>query len=66
MPHDGLIQRWYMYKIILTTPYVLPTLPGCIINKVGTSVNKVPNHHCLNQEVLVDGKISQKSELMKG
>ena len=47
------------------TPYVLPTLPGYITNQVGTSVNKVPNHHCLNQEVLVDEKISQKSELIK-
>ena len=59
-------QRWYMYKIIFTTPYVLPTLPGYITNQVGTSVNKVPNPHCLNQEVLVDEKISQKSELIKG
>ena len=55
-----------MYKIILTIPYVLPTLPGYITNQVGTSVNKVPNHHCLNQEVLVDEIISQKSELIVG
>ena len=55
-----------MTKIILMRPYVLPTLPGYITNQVGTSVNKVSNHHCLNLEVLVDEKISKKSELPKG
>ena len=30
-----------MYKIILTTPYVLPTLPGLFTDGFGTSV------HCM-------------------
>ena len=46
------------------TPYVLPTLPGYITNQVGTSINKVPNHRCLNQEVLVDEIISQKVSIL--